>query len=546
MAHITIRYRTRRVRLAYPPFSDRDTRSLSAGNVLAEHAPDGFADVRIPALGETLAQSVYLSGLLTPPALCSGLGRCGLCRVRFLADPPLPLAVEREALSHHDLDTGWRLACRHAPEEGMHVLIPALGVPEQAEEQSVAVHHAPGARPLALAVDLGTTSICWEYLARGDAAPGTPGGTMINPQMGAGSDSMSRIAYASTSEGAAALRRLVLDGLARVREGCGEGCVAANPAMTAILLGNSVSGLACAPYRLDYKGGVTEILPGLFPVWIPPQVSPFIGGDVSAGYAAITLDPCAPRPEFPFLLADLGTNGECLLALDPQTALAASMPLGPALEGINLSFGTNARPGAVTGYSLTPQGLAPSVMGGGAANGITATGYLSLLRALRSAGVLNENGLFAPSGGARRMPHAEPAQTAGEPRIRLPEKMFLTASDVEEILKVKAAFTLAVSRLLAEASLPVSRLKGVYLAGALGTHAPLDALYGLGFLPPGLTAPVHLPGNTSLAGARLFLASHAARDTSILWAERIATLDLAGDKDFTARYAAHMTFVWQG
>ena len=40
--------------------------------------------------GQTLAQTIWLSGELSPPALCSGLGRCGACRVRFLEGTPEP------------------------------------------------------------------------------------------------------------------------------------------------------------------------------------------------------------------------------------------------------------------------------------------------------------------------------------------------------------------------------------------------------------------------------------------------------------------------
>ena len=551
MTTLVIRYRVHSENLAGQAFSPRDMQALSLGALVAEKAPEPFVDAHIAATGGTLAQALYLSGLVLPPALCSGLGRCGLCRVRFISEAPEPLAVEHEVLSHHDLDAGWRLACQHRPEEGMHVLVPAIGMRDALEKAILCERgNASKGQPLALAVDLGTTSIHWQGVTPNGAT--VPGGMTTNPQMGAGSDVISRIACAQVPEGATALRRLALEVLASLaRTGrYSEGCLAANPAMAAIFLGHDVSGLARAPYRRDYAGGVTEHVEGLFPIWIPPQVSPFIGGDLSAGYAAIAFAGDSSGPEYPFLLADLGTNGECILALDEQISFAASIPMGPALEGINLTYGSDARPGAVTAYSLTPCGLEPQVMGGGSANGITATGYLSLLRALRAAGILDENGLFIGAGGhtdgaALLRRRTEGAGRIKKTSIRLPGKMFLTAWDVEEILKVKAAFTLAVSRLLTAASLPISRLKGVYLAGSLGTYAPLDALYALGFLPPGLGAPVHLSGNTSLAGARLFLADHAARDKSIDWARRVTTLDLASDPAFGSAYAEHMVFAWR-
>ncbi|MCC8194006.1 MAG: ASKHA domain-containing protein [Deltaproteobacteria bacterium] len=548
---ITVRHRTA-WNSELPAFSARSFRELAGGSVAGPSAPAGFADTQIPVSGTTLAQCVYLSGVFAPPALCSGLGRCGLCRVRFLSAPPPVLDGEKAILSHHDLEAGWRLACRHAPQAGARILIPALPVKPVAASPDAA---PPGGTPFGLAVDLGTTSIHWRLVDPGgaDAARNLPRGMMTNPQMGAGSDVVSRIAYAAHGEGAAKLHRLVTDSLVRVVATCeAEGrrvaalCVAANPAMTAIFLGRDTRSLAAAPYSLPCAGNMTVTVAGLPPAYVPPQLSPFVGGDSSAGYAALALDPDLPPPEYPFLLADLGTNGECLLALSPAEALAASLPMGPALEGVNLAYGSAAVPGAVTAYALTPGGLEPSVMGGTAPTGITATGYLSLLRILRLSGIISEDGLFT-RGGADRLREriGEGDQGGPERSIRLPGRMALYASDVEEILKVKAAFSLAVSSLLEAASLPAAKLSRIYLAGSLGMNAPVNALTALGFVPPGVDARITAAGNTSLAGAALFLRRGNVRAACARWAGGVSTLDLASDPAFGEAFARHMTFTWR-
>lgn len=64
--------------------------------------------------GQTLAQTIWLSGELSPPALCSGLGRCGACRVRFLEGTPEPCDADSAILGAEAVRGGWRLACRHA------------------------------------------------------------------------------------------------------------------------------------------------------------------------------------------------------------------------------------------------------------------------------------------------------------------------------------------------------------------------------------------------------------------------------------------------
>ena len=541
--------------------------------------------------GQTVAQAVYLSGLFLPPALCSGLARCGRCRMRLMpsenARLPDPTEADRACFTSDELDAGMRLTCRVFPTPGLVAELPPgtrlLAEPDAV--QQTAAHHkarkdAPGRcgpQPTAgggarLAIDLGTTSLQWRLLAPGTAsACNRPEilweGGMINPQMGAGSDVVSRIAVSLRSGGRERLRDITLKTLQAL---CAESearlpghaggpgclCLAGNTAMTAITLGLDTSGLAAAPYSIPYTGGGFENLPGLPPVWIPPALSPFVGGDISAGYAFLALGPEPPR--HPFLLADMGTNGEFLLVLSPDKALAASVALGPALEGIGLRHGTEARPGAVTDFSASPAGLMPGLLpgmaegmspdlsppgGAGAGRntvGITGSGYLALLDVLLRFGGMDRDGHFIP--GKRLFP-LERTQN-GEERLLLPGKLALYASDVEEALKVKAAFSMGLRRLLETAGIGPGALARVYLAGALGLHAKTGALENLGFFPPGMLGRITVTGNTSLAGAALLACRAQSRDALVAWSARVEPLDLAGDPAFAGGFASRMRFVW--
>ncbi|MDR2161683.1 MAG: ASKHA domain-containing protein [Desulfovibrio sp.] len=505
--------------------------------------------------GQTLAQAVYLSGLFQAPALCSGLGRCGRCRARLWPAPD-PLPEDGRVLSAPEIADGWRLGCRHQPVRGLRAELPTGILAEGAPLPRAA---ASSRAPAFLAVDLGTTSLEWR-LETPERLPLLQG-RRLNPQMGAGSDVISRLAVAASPKGRARLQDLilsVLNGLVGGAEaGCstqvGALCLAANPAMTALALGGDTDCLARAPYSLPLAGGGWESLPGLPPLWIPPLLSPFVGGDISAGYASLALDPEKPGPSRPFLLADLGTNGEFLLAISPGESLAASVALGPALEGIGLSCGTEARPGAVTGFSLTAAGLRPVFFRGIAADpaaGITGTGYLSLLHILRRAGALDEDGRLFPSPLLRRIisPPSPAAATLFPPpagdALRLAGGLFLSAGDVEEILKVKAAFSLGLRRLLAEAGLVFSGLAHIYVAGALGQFVNIEALETLGFFPPGASARLTAVGNASLDGAALLLAEPGARDALQSWSAGARTLDLACDPFFQRDFASAMRFSW--
>ncbi|MGE4263483.1 MAG: ASKHA domain-containing protein [Desulfovibrio sp.] len=499
----------------------------------------------------TLAQAIFLAptggaGLWDGVPLCAGLGKCGLCRVRFLSAPPQPLPEEGRRLGEAALAEGWRLACLH-PATACHIVLPE-------PKRSGRPHVQPGAAPraqdeVALAVDLGTTSVHWTALAGGTTLSS---GQELNPQMGLGSEVMSRLGFAARPGGGETLQRLVLNRLrqlaqraeAETGQPVARLCVAGNSAMTYLLLGLPVNGLARAPYRLDYTGGDDrDIAPDLPQTRIPPLLAPFVGADLSAGLAALTFGPVAPH--YPFLLADLGTNGEFVLALSPNEYLLASVPMGPALEGVGLRHGRTAAPGAVRAFSLTPTGLKPEYIERAPLpdedGGITGVGYLSLVAALLRAGVLDESGRFVvPATPLGQRLAKGVSRDGGEAVLDVGAGLSLPASDVEELVKVKAAFNLALSRLLAESGLPAGALARVYLAGAMGEHVDARDLASLGFLPEVLAGRLERAGNTSLKGAALLLNSAEAWDWVRALPGKCRALDLTADPGFGSLYVERM------
>ena len=588
--------------------------------------------------GQNLSHAIWLSGLVRPLPLCGGLGRCGRCRVRFVRHAPPCLPAEEAVFSPQQLAEGWRLACRRQVPDTATVaadgagllelelpsesLVPLFGRPQKG---GAAEPFFPGARILAgpealtpwlplaemralvLAVDLGTTSLCWRALD----ALGMPlaEGRALNPQAGAGADVMSRLAVASSPEGRELLAQLVRHELQRivdflVQTGLGRVermCLAANTAMTDIFLNRDVQGLCAAPYRLAHSGDETTAVPGLPPVYIPPLPAPFVGGDVSAGLAAL-LEADIPRP---FVLADLGTNGELALVTEAGDLWLTSVPLGPALEGIGPECGQLAGPGVVTGFALTPLGLAakfyeaaaadtatvhtpvralvrtPAHTSGGmscpcpacqqaesavgqgrpheqaeAARGISATGYLSLLALLLRAGVLRADGQFVA---APTMPLARKLAVGLElpdpgnqgqglvgchnsARLRLPHGLWLAAADVEELLKVKAAFALALNALLQAAGLPMSKLATLCLAGTLGEYVNFDDLETVGFVPSVLSHRIRAVGNTSLDGAALLALNGDKAAALSRMCRHAVVISLVDQPNFHTEYLRHMRF----
>ena len=601
------------------------------GQILQGQRPQGqvFQGLTLAATaGQSLSQAIWLSGLLRPLPLCGGLGRCGRCRVRYLRHAPSVLPAEETVFSEQQLAEGWRLACRRQVPDTASVggadvveleLPPESFVllPASPQKGRVAGPFLPGAKILAeaetlmpdlpratmpalvLAIDLGTTSLCWRALN----AQGMPlaEGRALNPQAGAGADIMSRLAVASTPEGRELLAQLVRHELQRIvdflaQAGLGRVermCLAANTAMTDIFLNRDVQGLCAAPYKLAHSGDETAAVPGLPPVYIPPLPAPFVGGDVSAGLAAL-LEADTPRP---FVLADLGTNGELALVTETGDLWLTSVPLGPALEGIGPECGQLAGPGVVTGFALTPTGLeakfyeapgddsppahahahpplhasggmscpcpacqqAESAVGQGrpleqtaTARGISATGYLSLLALLLRAGVLRHDGQFVA---APAMPLAKKLAAGLElpesgshkvgqsgARLRLPHGLWLAAADVEELLKVKAAFALALTTLLQAAGLPATSLATLCLAGTLGEYVNLDDLETVGFVPSVLSHRIRAVGNTALDGAALLALNGDKAAALSRMCRHAVVISLVDQPNFHNEYLRHMRF----
>jgi len=493
--------------------------------------------------GWTLGQVIFLSGHWPAAPLCSGLGRCGRCRVRFKDSPPASVPAEARFFSPEELDQGWRLGCQHKALPGTKVFLP----PQKAHAHDKPRIKAPSLKTgpgLSLAVDLGTTSLHWSAAAKGKVVAQ---GMELNPQLGAGTDVMARLAFAGSPLGANKLKNLVLDRLrAIVADLPGpvhDISLAGNPAMVFLFLGLPVSGLAAAPYHLTYEGGSVERpAPDLPGIYVLPLLAPFVGGDATAGLAAITFG--LDKPSYPFVLADMGTNGEFVLAVGPDEYLAASVPLGPALEGTGLGFGAIAEPGAAVSFKLSPAGLVPKYLGGPVpGKGVTGTGYLSLLACLLSAGLLDASGRFSSGNTplAAKLAHTM-TEVNGEMRFPVTDAAYLTAQDVEEVLKVKAAFNLALSRLLREAGIPEHKLSALYLAGAMGGHVNVKDMERLGFFLPGFGSRVRVVGNTSLTGAGLVLAEEKAGRWVQALRPRVRVLDLALDADFTQAFVAGMVF----
>lgn len=516
------------------------------------HVQTSLGEKTIPFLpGETLARALFRAGYFVGAPLCAGLGRCGRCRVRFASSAPSPLPAESRKLGPDALAQGYRLACLHPARAGACLRLEDSGPAPAYDRARVASGETPAAGPLGLAVDLGTTGLAWRLLDLSEGRT-VAEGRGVNPQLGAGGEVVSRLAFALEPGGGAYLRRLVCDVLTGL---CGQAgapvrelCVAGNPAMVSILCDKPLAGLAHAPYGLAWRAGeVVRLAPELPEAYIPPLLGPFVGADLSAGLTVLV----RRGVEYPFLLADLGTNAEMILGLGPDRFLATSAPLGPALEGVGLAQGALAGPGVAVDFTLAPTGLVPVLFdpspasAPGHAPAIAGPGYLALAARLVEQGVLDSGGHFVqtPATPLAARLAARVSAADGEACFET-DGYRLWASDVEELLKVKAACNLALASLLDAAGLGPADLAAVHLAGAFGARVAPDDLETLGFFPPGLSGRVQVAGNLSLEGAGLLLIAPETRAWARDFVQRTVIVPLAGADGASEAFIRRMVFAY--
>lgn len=478
--------------------------------------------------GLSFLHALFEAGVGRGRLVCGGSGLCGKCRIRFVSSPPAPCAEDISRLGSADVDAGWRLSCRHVVAGPCRIASPDgpadIPRPEPAD---------------GVAVDIGTTRIKWALERGGEHGPEH---AMFNPQMAVGSEVMSRLRYAlSSTRARSRLRESVLAVLRDLVNGSRASALAVsgNSTMISLLLDVPLEGLAYAPYGLPWAGGGSVGLdPSLPQAYVPPLLGPFVGADVSAGLACIA----SQAPRYPYVLADLGTNGEFVLALDEGRYVACSVPMGPAIEGVGLCCGETAADGVVRRVELGPGGL----LWQRGATGISGTGYVSLLALLRRLGIVDREGHF--TSGAMPLARREAARVREHPLGRifsLEDGLFLAERDIEEILKAKAGVNTGLKALVSLAGLTEGDVHTVYLAGALGEHAVAEELAALGFMPEIWRDRVRVAGNTSLAGTLLALRDGAVRKWLEKLPGRVRIESLVEREDFGPAFMRAMRFGWE-
>ncbi len=422
---------------------------------------------------------------------------------------------------------------------------------------------------LGLAVDLGSTTIAAHLCNLSDGAVLASAGVM-NPQIRFGEDLMSRVSYVMMNDGGdvemTSAVRSALAGLASsIAAEAGadplsiyEAVFVCNPVMHHLLLGIDPVELGQAPFALAVSESLSIDARDLDIATINPAarayILPCIAGHVGADAAAVALSEEPNKSKDLVLIVDVGTNAEILLG-NTERVLACSSPTGPAFEGAQISSGQRAAPGAIERVRIDPLTKEPrfSVIGcdkwsdepGFAeataqtgVTGICGSGIIEAVAELRMAGLLDQGGLIGgpeQTGSARCIPEGRThsyvlhdGTATGGPLITV------TQGDIRAIQLAKAALY-AGARLLMD-EMGVEKVDRVVLAGAFGAHISPKHAMVLGMIPDVPLDHVISAGNAAGTGARMALASTAARDTIETMVRHIHKVETAIEPRFQEHF----------
>lgn len=412
------------------------------------------------------------------------------------------------------------------------------------------------ARLHGIAVDVGTTTIAVQLveLSSGQILATH---TDYNAQIACGMDVISRINYAARPRGLEELRTRVLGTINRLiceaAVGCSvspseisEAVVSGNTVMTHLLLGLEPEHIRLEPYTptvlrppLLVASQVGLAIGPDSPVQISPCVGSYLGGDITAGLLCTGLADASERLS---LFIDVGTNGELVVG-GREFLMGCACSAGPAFEGGGIGCGMRATAGAVEKVSVDPSSARPtcSTIGGALPEGICGSGMIDLLANLLRTGWIDRKGCFDRS---RSSPFIEvegkrtryvivPADGSATGR-----PIVISETDIENIIRAKAAIYSAVALMLHHAGLEFADLGRIYIAGSFGRSLDPEQTTLIGLTPDVPRDRFRYLGNASLTGSYMCLVSQRHRRRQLELARRVTYIELSADPAFMDQYTA--------
>lgn len=417
------------------------------------------------------------------------------------------------------------------------------------DKKLIAVLDGEKNKKYAIAVDIGTTTVA-AVLIDVENMIVSAKRSFINPQIEFGSDVLTRIsAVLESKDNLFKMQDLItktvkkaafemIDELQINPDFVYEIVFSANSVMNHILLGINPGVLGNAPYKnvfdkvLHFKSSEIGLHIGAYThALILPSVSSYIGADIISGINFIEIEKLKTNT----LFIDIGTNTELVLK-HGSAFFATSCAAGPALEGMNITFGSRAQNGAIEDvhFDLMSGKINLKVIGNVEPKSICGSGILALIRESLKAKLIDKRGRLIS------FSSLEPSDVRknflsdinGETVIKLFDKLYVSKKDIRNIQLSKTAILSGINVLLDKFNLTASQLDEIIIAGQFGNHLTEDMLINTGFLPSVEKEKFSYMKNTSLDGAISTVLNINKRNNLMKLKNKIGFSDLSLDSKY--------------
>lgn len=408
-------------------------------------------------------------------------------------------------------------------------------------------------RNFGVAIDVGTTTVVAQLvelrLGRVLGAEGT-----LNLQANFGEDVISRMIYACGKGGLHPLHEAVvrninelIEKLTREQnispEDINAIVAAGNTTMSHFLLNLIPCSIRLEPYvptadvypqiharEIGLRVGPHTILETL------PSVASYVGGDIVAGVMSCGL---ADRPEVRGLI-DIGTNGEIAIG-NNEWLVCCSASAGPAFEGGGTRCGMRATRGAIESVEIHSGRLTYETIGRARPRGICGSGLIALIYELVKNGIIGSDGKFNRERKDERLSLKDEIPgyiIAPGDETETGEPIVITESDVDNLIKSKAAVFAAIKSLTDYIGLGFDQIETFYVAGGFGNYLDIPKAVAIGLLPDIPQNKITFIGNSSLTGARMCLLSEGALEKCLNISRSMTNIELSIHPPFMDEYVA--------
>ena len=175
--------------------------------------------------------------------------------------------------------------------------------------------------------------------------------------------------------------------------------------------------------------------------------------------------------------------------------------------------------------------------------GLCGSGLISLLAELFQAGVVDKGGNLdrnLPTSRVRKGQHGLEYVVAWASESATARDIALTAVDIDNLMRAKAAIYAGFSVLARSVGLTMADVGPVRIGGAFGQYLNIDNAIRIGLLPDKPLESFHFLGNTSVQGAYMALASTAMRERVREVGRMMTYLELSADNSFFDEFNAAM------